>query len=323
MKWKYSVGLLLFLLIFMTGCSSSDEKETKNTEAPQQTTEDNRKFETVAASPKQLEQLQGIGYPGNDDGLYIASTDGLKIYRDNKWFENTAENHNYYGFSAVSDGFYTSGMKANASKDNHAALGVSKSTDKGATIQPVSLSGKEAFQFLSAGYKTETLYLIQQEDSNELAQGVYISNDGGKSWDPLALNGMDANTLGMIAPHPEDNEIMAMATRSGIYLSEDSGESMELISDPVMVTALAFSNNTLFYSSVENEKIKLNKLDLESRKIEEIDIPFLKYDNPITFITVNQNSEQTVAFSTYLSDVYETTDLGESWSLLLSNGRIE
>ncbi|MDQ0269535.1 hypothetical protein [Cytobacillus purgationiresistens] len=321
MKLNLSIILFIAMLILITGCSNNEDNNEKKTVEPKQAVEEKVDFKTVEAKAKQFEQIQGIGYPGNDEGLYIATPEGIKMFRENKWLENSTQNYDYFGLSAINNGVFISGVK-NAESDQPQPLGIVKSTDKGATLESVAFQDQIAFQFLSVGYETEEMYIINVQESDDIGQGVFHSTNG-VNWEPVTLKGIESDTLGMIAPHPTDSSIMAMATRSGIYFSKDKGENVEKITEPFMVTALAFSEDSLYYSAVEDENISLYEVDLESFESKKMDIPFLKYDNPITYISVNHKTEQTVAFTTYLSDVYETKNSGKSWSLLLSNGRIE
>jgi hypothetical protein len=67
----------------------------------------------------------------------------------------------------------------------------------------------------------------------------------------------------------------------------------------------------------------MSKIDLETMENSHIKIPFLSYDNPITYIAADNKSSGTLAVSTYLKDLYESANSGENWQLLLKNGRIE
>lgn len=307
--------------LFMAGCSNGEqpnkEQTTKKNEPVQVS-----KFEIKKASPQRLERINGLGYPGNDEGLYIASHQGIKIYTDEGWLEGSSQKHEYMGYQASVDGFYASGS-AEEGSDLKSPLGLVKSTDKGATLEKLAFYGESNFQFLSKGYGTNVIYIINQKENSVLEPGVYLSEDEGKSWKPVALKGFDADTLGMIAAHPANSSKMAMSTRSGIYLSEDKGENMKKVTPPVMTTALAFSEENLYYSAVEDNKVLFYRMDINMNQAVQLEIPFLNYDNPVTFIAVDQKNNDTISFATYLNDVYESNDGGKNWKLVLKNGKIE
>lgn len=313
--------ITIALVLTMAGCADGEQGESAKPIKEEKKAEV-IPYEIQHAAPQRIDQIYGLGYPGNDEGLYIASDDGMKIFSNGEWLESNSQKHEYTGFQAVHDGFITSGHPQEGS-DLKDPLGIVKSVDKGATLDHLAFDGELDFHFLSAGYQSNVMYIINNADSDALDPGVYSSDDLGASWNPVKLNDFDADSLGMIAVHPTDDNLMAMATRSGIYLSEDKGNHMKKITDTIMVTAIAFSNDSLYYSSVENNNVLFRSINLDTMESASIDIPFLNYDNPITYITVNQKNQQTIAFSTYLFDVYQSANNGGKWDLVMKNGKIE
>jgi len=318
---RYFLSLILAFTLILASCSSNEENK-KNQPKNEKEQAQVHDFAITNAASGRIEQIYGIGYPGNDEGLYIAAQEGMKIYINNDWYEGNSEKHEYAGFQAVKDGFYASGHPEKGANLED-PLGLIKSIDKGATFEKLAFYGEGDFHFLSAGYETNMLYLINEKERPTLEAGVYRSEDEGKSWELLKLDGLHADTVGMIAAHPTNEQMMAMATRSGIYLSENKGDNMKLVTEPSMVTALALSENYLFYSAVENNKVFFYEIDLSTLKSVPIDIPFLNYDNPITYIAVDYKNDKTLSFSTYLFDVYQSIDNGGTWDLLLKNGKIK
>ncbi|KML40502.1 F510_1955 family glycosylhydrolase [Cytobacillus firmus] len=319
---KHGRTILAVLLLLLTaGCSVEDEQNKKTADEPSNKTSEATDY-IIEASAQQIEHIQGIGYPGNDAGLYLSSSEGLKFFKDGIWHETTSLNHDYMGFQAVKDGFIVSGHPDKNSVIKN-PLGIVKSTDKGASFKKLAFNGTSSFPFLAAGYDTNLIYMINQENIDELKAGVYRSQDAGKTWDPVSLKGLEADTLGMIAAHPTNPEIMAMSTRSGIFYSQDKGETVKLVSEPIMATALAFTENSLYYAYADQEKVQMSKIDLKTMENSQVKIPFLSYDNPITYIAAEHKSDGKLAVSTYLKDVYESADSSENWKLLLKNGRIK
>lgn len=326
------ITTLAAAMLVFTGCSGEDNQEKtkpasdENNAIDEKQTKPQGESETdfiIKAEPQKIEHIHGIGYPGNDEGLYVASHHGLKIFKNGEWLETTDGNHDYMGFQAVEDGFFASGHPAEGSELKN-PLGLVKSTDKGKTLDKIAFYGESDFHFLSASFQDKVLYLINEEPNSELERGVYVSKDRGGSWEPVELNGLDANSLGMTAVHPENGGTLAMATREGVFVSDDFGTTMERAGDYQMVTAAAYSKESLYIAPVENEEIKLVRLPIGQENAgEELPIPKLNYDNPITYIAADPEQEGRIAFITILNDLYESKDGGKTWDQLLVNGRIE
>ncbi|MFJ7727025.1 F510_1955 family glycosylhydrolase [Neobacillus sp. NPDC097160] len=320
---KVQLKMILAILIGMvlaTGCTNKSE-EPKKTEQKNKA-EIKTNFDIVEAKSFKLKNIRGIGYPGNDNALYIAANDGLKMYKDAKWYETTVNQHDYIGFQAVESGFIASGhpQKGTSLED---PLGLVKSADKGKTLQKLAFYGKTNFHFTAASFSGNGLYVIGEQQNDELRLGVNYSTDNGATWKKSAFKDFNADSLGMMAVHPKNGETIAMATRSGIYYSNDNGNTMKLITDPFMVTALTFNGNSILFSSVENDKILLKTINPLSGEQTNSTFPFLDYDNPITYMAVNPKDQNQIAFTTYKNDLYESIDGGKKWTDLLRDGKKE
>jgi hypothetical protein len=306
------------MLILASGCTDKSQVQKK----PQQEKKAKVDYDINQAKSIKIEQILGLGYPGNDFALYVATDEGLKMYNGSNWYETTTNQHDYFGFQAVNSGFIASGhpQKGIDLKD---PLGVIQSVDKGETISKLSFYGESLFHFVGAGYSGKSLSVIKENPNDKLGEGLNYSMDNGTTWKKSALKDFKADSYGMIAVHPKNGETIAMSTRSGIYYSIDSGNAMKLITNPFMVTALTFSGETILFSSVENEKVQLKTINPATSEQKSIAIPFLDYDNPITYLAVNPRDPNQMAFTTYKNDLYESTDGGIKWSNPLQNGKTE
>ncbi|MDF2857157.1 MAG: hypothetical protein K0Q87_3008, partial [Neobacillus sp.] len=203
------------------------------------------------------------------------------------------------------------------------SLGILQSTDKGQSLEKLAFNKQNHFYFMAASYFGNGIYIINQKENDQLKLGVNYSTDNGKNWTASELKDFTADSLGMIAVHPTNEDIVAMSTMSGIYYSEDNGHTMKSITDQFMVTALTFVDDSLLFSSVENEKIHLKMINPKSGEQTILTIPFLDYQNPITFLAVNPNNVKQIAFTTYNNDLFETIDGGTEWRNIIKDGKTE
>jgi hypothetical protein len=313
-NFRILLAVILGVMLVTSGCSTKSQVK-KVTSSKNKAT-----FQIVDAGTIKLKNIRGIGYPGNDTALYIAGDNGLQLYKDKKWYKTTTNQHDYIGFQAVETGFIASGhpQKGSGYQD---PFGLIKSSNIGKTIQKLAFYNKANFHFTAASFAGNGLYVIGEQESNGLKLGVNYSTDNGETWRKSAFKNFSANSLGMMAVHQTNGNTMAMATRSGIYFSTDNGNTMKLVTGPIMVTALTFSGETILFSSVENEQILLKSIVPTTSKLANLIIPFLDYNNPITYIAVNPKNPNQLAFTTYKNDLYESTDGGKTWNNLLTNGK--
>src|ERR1700730_13925377 len=124
----------------------------------------------------------------------------------------------YTGFQATEKGFIASGHpeKGIGLKD---PLGLIESYDKGKSFNKLAFYWTGNFLFLLSSFFGNGLYLINNEPDTKLDSGVYYSENDGKNWLKSQFKNFHADSLGMIAVHPKDGNVMSIATRTGLYYS--------------------------------------------------------------------------------------------------------
>ncbi|MFT9597954.1 hypothetical protein [Mesobacillus sp.] len=105
---------LAAVLLVLTGCSGQEGKEQEKSA----TEENNSKNEQpkipkaesetdfiIKAEPQKIEHVHGIGYPGNDEGLYVASHHGLKIFKTVNGWKRLTKTMNTWDFRLLKMAF--------------------------------------------------------------------------------------------------------------------------------------------------------------------------------------------------------------------------
>ncbi|RNF40755.1 group-specific protein [Planococcus salinus] len=258
-----------------------------------------------------------MGYPGNGDGLYFASHIGLKIYQEGKWFETADNFHDYMGFNAIDEGFYTSGHPSAAS-DLPNPLGIQRSLDGGESIEEIAFQGETDFHAMAVGYNTHDIFLLNPAKNSLLEAGFYKSNDEGESWEPVKASGLEGE-VSALALHPTDSNFVAAATSAGVYFSRDAGENFEAITaESETGTAVHFAEDHLYFGSF-GKTSALMKYTIENEEQEMLNIPDLPED-AIAFIAQNPNDEMELAIYTLQGQAYRSENGTQSWNSLLENG---
>lgn len=264
-----------------------------------------------------LTHIHGLGYSGDGQRILIPSHYGLKIYAQGEWTHGQGEEHDYMGFTAVDNGFYSSGHPAQGSNKKN-PFGLLKSTDDGLSLDFLDLYGEIDFHLMSASYETHTIYVFNPEPNTRLETvGLYYTKDEAETWVKSEMIGIN-EVPGALAVHPTNDSILAIGTKNGLYVSEDAGNQFVKIAD-MQVTSLAFgAENELFVGSF-NEKGEMYRMDIFLKQLTEVNLPDLTED-AITYISQNPMTRSELVFSTVKMNVYVSTDRGSNWKQIVSQG---
>lgn len=281
-------------------------------------TQETKEF-TYEKTNKDIDHIHGAGFSG--DSLYIATHTGIMSHDGQNWYATTGNNHDYMGFSMIKDGFYSSGHPEEGS-DLKNPLGLIKSTDEGKTLNQLAFYGESDFHYLTAGYKSKAIYVINEEPNSELETGMYYTLDEGKTWESSKLAGIKSDSIGGISAHPKTEEMISISTKNGLYLSKDNGNNFELITDSFMVPAVFMLDDIVLYSALNDKGIHLYSQTIADGSRTEITIPDLADNNPIMFIAANHDNPEQIAIITYANDIFTTKDGGENWESIAKEGKL-
>ncbi len=236
MKLTKLIMLAMTSLILIVGCSQA------------------KKEFTYEKTDKTIDHIHGLGISG--DNLFIATHTGLMKYDGENWYATSRNNHDYMGFSMTKDGFYTSGHPVKGSNLKN-PLGLIKSNDNGKTLDKLAFYGESDFHYLTAGYNSNAIYVINQQPNSALETGMYYTLDEGKTWTASQFAGIESDSIGNISAHPQKNEVIAVSTKDGLYLSKDNGNNFELVTATVMVPAVFMLDDTTIYSTMDDREVHL------------------------------------------------------------------
>lgn len=268
----------------------------------------------------EIEHIHGLGYAGNQNALFFAAHDGLKVYENGKWYKTKKENNDYMGFNAVKGGFYASGHPGEDSKLPN-PFGIKRSFDNGQTLETLVLEGETDFHAMGVGFNNEVIYVMNPEKNSIMDTGkFYRSEDQAKTWKQTSAKGLNDEILS-IAVHPSNPDIMAAAGKEGIYLSKDKGESFELITKGMQGTAVFFTEDSLWYGGYNGQAL-LMKSSLSDGAEESVKLPEMEQD-AVLYLAQNPQNDKEISIVSFNGNIYITKDGAQSWELLAEEGTLK
>lgn len=266
-----------------------------------------------------MDDIHGLSYSKDGKSILVPAHDGIPFYADGHWAMLEGERNDYMGFSAVDDGFYSSGHPPQGS-DKKNPLGIVKSTDEGKTLQFLDLYGQADFHVMAAGFQSHAIYVINMQPNSRMdAPGLYVTTDEAKTWKKGEMKGITEEPL-VLAAHPTNEAIVAIGTATGVYLSKDYGNSFEKIMSNGQATSLSFNNQGVLFIGGYTQSAYLQKYDIDTKKTEDIKIPVLQED-AVAFLAQNPLDENSLVFATYKKDVYLSTTKGAQWTQIAQAGK--
>lgn len=297
---------------------TAEDVETNETDKTTQSAETSEKFEV--AFDGRMDHVHGMGFIENEEGLYFASHHGLKIYRGGEWLETNDHFHDYMGFNAVDDGFFTSGHPGPGSMMQN-PIGIQRSKDGGRSLDHMGFEGETDFHGMAAGYRSHHLFVMNPQENSQMGPGYFRSEDEGKGWQQVDGKGLEGE-ISAFAMHPSDSQLIAAATTAGIFLSEDGGDSFTLVTeDGIYGTAVFFSEDALYYATYGTQA-ELIEYTWENDGQQALELPDLPEDG-ILYIAQNPSNKDEMAIYTAAGHAFISKDGGGTWNQILNAGQVE
>lgn len=276
---------------------------------------------TNAAQHLELTGIHGIGFSSDGKKLLVSAAEGMHEYANRVWRRTTADAYRYAGFSMVDDGYYASGRPGEgvALRD---PLGIVRSRDEGRTLDMLDLYGEASFPLLAAGYRSHVLYVVNPKPNARMEKpGLYHSLNDAATWNLVAMDGVHGD-LYAIAAHPTASGTVAIATETGVFVSDDAGSRFGPVVGKMQATAIAFDpSGRLLAAGFKDGKPKLFRWHRDTAKMEMLALPSLAEGDGITYIAQNAALPNELAVATAAKDVYRSADNGRSWQRIAEKGR--
>ncbi|WP_432359800.1 F510_1955 family glycosylhydrolase [Sporosarcina sp. UB5] len=276
-------------------------------------------FAFIEMKNSKIDHLHGLGYINGGPQVIISTHEGLYAYDEDGWKEANSEKHDYMGFQAVREGFFSSGHPEIGSKLKN-PLGLVKSTDRGASFEKLAFYGEIDFHYMAVGYESNAIYALNEMPTKEMPAGLHYSLDEGESWKEASMNGFNSSFISNLAAHPSREELIAIGSKDGLFISRDYGENFAPFNEAEMITYATLNEAGGLYASYERDIVKLTSFDYEEQKEIEISLP--NEIAPIIFIAVNPDDQQEIVIATFTNGIYRTTDEGVNWETLAKNGEL-
>ncbi|MGH2544728.1 MAG: F510_1955 family glycosylhydrolase [Ardenticatenaceae bacterium] len=264
----------------------------------------------------ELPHIHGMGYSDDGEQLVVAAHDGLRVFVGGEWLIPDVPGNDYMGFSPMDEGFYSSGHPGPDSGLTN-PLGLVKSTDAGRTLTTLGFEGESDFHLMGVGYDNHAIYVLNPTPNSRLGIGLYYSLDDGATWQQSTLQGRNAQPI-QLTVHPDEPNIVGLATEGGLLLSEDYGNQFDLTSERRPMTAATFlpSGEELLFGYQT-----LQAFELATGEVRTLGSPELGANDGIAFLAVNPARPDEIALATFERDIYLSQDGGASWQPIAQDGK--
>jgi photosystem II stability/assembly factor-like uncharacterized protein len=273
-----------------------------------------------AQSGVTLTHVHGLAYSADGTRLYIPSHHGLAIYNEGHWAKAPGPQHDYMGFSATRERFYSSGHPAPGTGFKN-PFGLIRSDDDGKSWQRLGLEGESDFHVLATGYETNAVYVYNPHPNSRMPRrGLHYTLDDGFAWRPAEAKGLAGDVIGL-AVHPSDPKTVAAATQSGIFLSKDAGATFEPVMTGVQGLAVFFDlDGKRLWAATFHGQPALTQVDLATRGKKPVTLPPLTRD-AVAYIAQNPKRRDEYAIAPFERSVTLTRDGGKTWTQIADRGR--
>lgn len=262
--------------------------------------------------------IHGLGITNDGTEIFVPAHDGLKVFEDGVWTNAPGEAHDYMGFSMVDDGFYSSGHPGDGSTLKN-PFGVIRSIDMGETFEMLDLYGEVDFHGMAVGYNSHAIYVMNPQPNSRMDEtGLYYSVNETKKWTKSDAAGLEGEAAAF-AVHPTQEGTVVIATSTGVFVSNDYGQTFNTILD-TPATAVSFSQAGELFAGTYLNGAGIVKINIGTGDETIFALPEINAEDAISYVAVNPQDQNQVVFSTFEKDIFLTNDEGEEWEQIADKG---
>lgn len=254
-------------------------------------------------------KVLGSGFTETDDRLWIASGSGIVSYRGGSWKkEMAAQIPASTQIVPVKNGYLQFEGNGTAEEKN----------DNGKLIRSISLSKKWTGGIWGADASAHAFYHVSTDGGNLM---LNYSADGGKNWSTSTLKAVKGNVL-MLAVYPEKENVFAIATTKGLFVTQDGGAHFQVYLNGQAVSSASFGSgpNLSLLAGTYGSDTALYTILPAHQKTINLEMGTVEGDRLVQiFQSLKHTGEAAVL--TESGDVYLTRNSGENWIILAQNGR--
>lgn len=316
-------GLLFFMVLPGAGDQQREERKHMGSNARDALHQGTRNgMETVSGIDSLFERedayfshIHGIGYSRDGKQIIVPAHYGISIYEEGRWSVPASPGHDYMGFAATDEGFYSSGHPSLMSGLSN-PLGIVKVSGSGGKLTSLAFSGEIDFHVVAAGYYSHAVYVLNDTRSSSIPSGLHYTRDEGKSWRQSRLEGVPRE-ITQLAAHPSDPGLVAAAAFGGLFLSTDFGNTFRRLPTGFDASAVSFHPDgmLLFYGGRGLAALRFPELS----KVAVPPPPISKGDS-ISYIASSPSRIEEIVVVTREKDIYLSRDQGRHWTQIARKG---
>ncbi|WP_338140869.1 F510_1955 family glycosylhydrolase [Denitromonas iodatirespirans] len=272
-----------------------------------------------AAAEVTLTHVHGLAWSADGARLFIPSHHGLAVYENGAWSKAPGPQHDYMGFSATRERFYSSGHPApNSGLVN--PFGLIRSDDGGKTWKKLGLEGESDFHLLATGYASNAVYVFNHgRNSRMKTAGLHYTLNDGFTWKQAAGRGIEGEPMSL-AVHPEDAKVVAVGTRDALFLSVDAGENFRHVASGQALAVSFDLDGTHLWHAGHDGTPTLTRVDWKSGRASAVSLPPLAGD-AVAYIAQNPARRGEYAIATFKRSAFLSRDGGKRWEAIAREGK--